>query len=650
MVQVPRFTSVDLQTPRAVPLQAPQVQPLGDVAGPEIKAIGEAMGALGEAGVRTSYYQGKQEQIEARRALEDAYRDDVAAVKEADATFGDVVREELFNHRQLVGGEAYEQQDPTMQRIEEKRRKLYEGLRNDRQREAFSQSANSRVSGARMDVREWGARQRDVRDATVAQTRQNSFMLDAAVPSKIVLEQRPDGTYPIATQGFTIAYEGALRENDTWERMNAMGTPEERKQQRALKDLEVSTRIHEQVLTNLMAPQTDESTAAAMKWFEANKDAIDPRKHDSYMKIGRAAADSVTVRKYTDDPKFIVMSLEEQKQRIADDDSLTPNQKWLATNRAESRSKEVRERAMSYAVGSMNEGMQWIAANPNKPLTDMPPILSATLEQTGMSTLLQQYKDNNNTWKTDERVFSSITEMPAEKLGAMTPSEIVLRYRGSLSDKDLNVVLALNANIRGDATKEQKSIISLSDRMSAYIEEARIPKNERTQFRRAVEQEYDMYRRDVLGSKRDLDAKEMQQVIETVALREVETQSWTGFRWASGKQKVYTMDAAEFSDPNVGAYVKNASGVESFVPLSTIPEDRLALIRQDIMRHNTIVRLTGQGTPLEDSPKGWLEEYMRITGQMQTKPTPMPATPPRDLRTEFERGAGGWSTMRPGGF
>lgn len=650
MVQVPRFTSVDLQTPRAVPLQAPQVQPLGDVAGPEIKAIGEAMGALGEAGVRTAYYQGKQEQIEAQRALEDAYRDDVAAVKEADATFGDVVREELFNHRQLVGGEAYEQQDPTMQRIEEKRRKLYEGLRNDRQREAFSQSANSRVSGARMDVVEWGSRQRDVRDATVSQARQEGFIKDTATPNKVVLVQNADGTYPVATEGFRVAYESALRENDTWERMNAMGTPEERKQQRALKDLEVSTRIHEQVLSNLMVPQTDESTAAAMKWFEEHKDEIDPRKHDSYMKIGRAAADSVTVRKYTDDMKFVVMPIEEQKQRIADDDTLTANQKWLATNRVEARSKEARERAMSYAVGSMNEGMQWIEANPNKPLTDMPPILTATLEQTGMSTLLQQYKDNNNTWKTDERVFSSVTEMPAEKLGAMTPSEIVLRYRGSLSDKDLNVVLALNANIRGDATKEQKSIISLSDRMSAYIEEARIPKNERTQFRRAVEQEYDMYRRDVLGSKRDLDAKEMQQVIETVALREVETQSWTGFRWASGKQKVYTMDAAEFSDPNVGAYVKDASGVESFVPLSTIPEDRLALIRQDIMRHNTIVRLTGQGTPLEDSPKGWLEEYMRITGQMQTKPTPMPATPPRDLRTEFERGAGGWSTMRPGGF
>lgn len=240
--------------------------------------------------------------------------------------------------------------------------------------------------------------------------------------------------------------------------------------------------------------------------------------------------------------------------------------------------------------------------------------------------------------------------MPADKLGAMTPSEIVMRYRGMLSDPDMNVVLAMNANMRGDATKEQKSIISLSDRMSEYIEQSRMPKNERTQFRRAVEQECDMYRRDVLGSKRDLDAKEMQQVIETVAMREVETQSWTGFRWASGKQKVYAMDEAEFSDPDVGAYVKDASGIESFVPLSTIPKDRLALIKQDIMRHNTIVRLTGQGTPLEDSPKGWLEEYMRITGQMQTKPTPMPATSSRDMRTEFERGAGGWSTMRPGGF
>lgn len=654
MVQVPRFTSVDLQTPRAVPLQAPQVQPLGDVAGLEIKAISEAMGALGEAGVRTSYYQGKQEQIEAQRALEDAYRDDVAAVKEADATFGDVVREELFNHRQLVGGEAYEQQDPTMQRIEEKRRKLYEGLRNDRQREAFSQSANSRVSGARMDVREWGARQRDVRDATVSQTRQNSFMLDAAVPSKIVLEQRPDGTYPIATQGFTIAYEGALRENDTWERMNAMGTPEERKQQRALKDLEVSTRIHEQVLTNLMAPQTDESTAAAMKWFEANKDAIDPRKHDSYMKIGRAAADSVTVRKYTDDPKFIVMPLEEQKQRIADDDSLTPNQKWLATNRAESRSKEVRERAMSYAVGSLDEGVRWIAANPNKPLTDMPPILTATLEQTGMSTLLKQYKDNNNTWTSKEGAFDSIAKMPAEKLGAMTPSEIVLRYRGSLSEEDMKVVLAMNANMRGNATKEQKSIISLSDRMSEYIEKSNMPKNERTQFRRAVEQEYDMFRTDELGSQRDLNAKEMQQVIETVALREAEVKSWTGLRWASGKQKVYMMDEADFRDPDVGAYVKDASGIESFVPLSTIPKDRLAEIKLDIRRHNTIVRLAGKGTPIEDSPRGWLQYHLNNMADMpaETPDVAPPVAPPpsRDLR-EFERGAGGWSTMRPpGGF
>lgn len=649
MVQVPRFTSVDLQTPRAVPLQAPQVQPLGDTATPQIKGISEALGSLGEAATRTGYYQGKQEDAERQRALTEAYRDDVAAIKQADSAFGDVVREQVVTHRQLTGGEAYDQQDAVLQKIEEQRRKLYEGLRNDRQREAFQRSATSRMLDAQLDVTTWGSQQRDVRDVAVSKARQEGLIKDTAMPGRVQLVQDKDGTFPVPTESFLVAYEGAIRENDTWERLEAMGTPEERKEQRRLRDLETTTKIHEQVLQNLMAPQTDESTAAAMRWFEANKDAIDPRRHDTYMRVGRTAADNTLVRKYTDDLKFMVMPLEEQKQRIADDDNLTPNQKWLATNRVESRNKETRERAMSYAVGSMNEGMQWISANPEQPLTEMPPVLATALDQTGMLPLLQQYKDNGNAWKTDERVFSSIKEMPPAKLGEMTPAEVVLRYRGSLNDKDMNVALALNANIRGNASEDQKSIISLTDRMNAHIEKARIPKAEAPMFRRAVEEEYELYRKNVLGNKRQLNSEEMQKVVDTVAMREVESQSWTGWRWLSGKQKVYAMDPAEFSDKNIGAYVTDASGVESFVPLSTIPPDKLELVKQEIQRHNTIVRLSG-GTPLEDSPKGWIEEYMRITGQMENKPAPMPTTKPRDTRTEFERGAGGWSTMRPGGI
>lgn len=133
------------------------------------------------------------------------------------------------------------------------------------------------------------------------------------------------------------------------------------------------------------------------------------------------------------------------------------------------------ERTQSQAL---QEGMNWVLANPGKPLSLAPPAVQKQVFDNDVLGKINKAIEAQNELNNSKAMFEvrsmANSDEGLKALRDMTPDQFALKYMPQMNSQDFSYAKSLHASARGEATPEQQRLHSLEDRVLLGAVEAGI--------------------------------------------------------------------------------------------------------------------------------------------------------------------------------
>ncbi len=413
---------------------SPSVVPPGSATGRQLEAVGQGLQNFGSSLVGVA------------GQLQDQLDD--ARISGSDALFSDAIREEETAFRAMVGRDAVDNRQATLEKIKEKRKAIESGLQNDVQRGIFAQRADRRMQDVIQSVD--GHVRHQAKAYEMGETKAS---LEAAVADFGAAWQNPEA----AALHKRIAID---RANDVARQVGA--GPEQTK---ALV-LDTTTRLHAGVLDQLVASGRAEQARA---YLDAAKGEMDPGKlADAQRLVQRASIQDESLRlsleiigvakgqggaSIADQERYAVQTAEHTfrgKKISAEVHDATVN-RLRAHYRAEDQFDAEQSRQL------LLQADQWSLQNPLMGLSAMPTQLYADLEKRGLLGKVEKVAT------TDPQAFVAAGRLTDEQLRQFTPERIYVSLRGKVPESEIQTVLARRERALGKATPDTTHILSVDE-------------------------------------------------------------------------------------------------------------------------------------------------------------------------------------------
>lgn len=447
MARIPtNLPTVDMQATGLGRYGAQSVTPMQNATGDQLEQAGRAASSLGQGLARI----GEQ--------LSDAY--DEARATEADALFGDVIREQWEGekgYRWRVGKEAAESHREVVDAIEKKRRELEGSLTNELQRTMFRRSAQARAERAMSAIGEH--RQREILRFSEAESvaRIKGLAEDAATFGK----DGPD-------QAFR---DGLVNEARKLAATRGYG-PEQTKE--LLTDS--LTDMHASFLGGLLAKQMPdlaaqyvEQHAGEMRPSVANGFREQVQRHaiaDRSTKLSMELMQTAEMAAQAEAVDISPVQKLEWMQRQLDDrfqrGEITAAVRDATLTRLDREWAQRRENVAAEQLDLLNKGEKWLFENPGKTLLDWSEYTKAS--ERGILPQLLSFQSSRRQFN-DPQVEESLMQMEDEQLAQMSPQEFSAAFAGSLSPNRMDYWRRRVAKARGEASPEDLGFLSQRERV-----------------------------------------------------------------------------------------------------------------------------------------------------------------------------------------
>lgn len=463
MVQVPRFPSVDLQPMRMPEVQAPRVQPMEDQTPRQIAAGAEAVSQLASAGIRYGMYEQRVEE-RMRNQLDDA-RTNEAFSQIYDFSVDQMSNKDTgYEHR--VGKAAQEAYQPTRESIAKKTKEIENSLQNDVQKQMFRMKAGRYLTGVYASMDSHYQKQVKIYDISQAEVLAQNYGETALRSYKLSLnEQDPQkkAQFEKDYQDFKGGMVGQIN------RIADINNVPAQDPLRASAIKQATDLLHGNVVQSLI---DDNRPADALRYLEKYRSEMSED-------MGSKAQASVTRASINDQATRVAlplrgtdMSLKQRNDALV---SMFESNKIPAEVLAQARNivaydfnleKDEKERTQSQAL---QEGMNWVLANPGKPLSLAPPqVQQQVLENDVLGKVnkaIEAQNDLNNSKAMFEVRSMANSDEGLKALRDMTPEQFALKYMPQMNSQDFSYAKSLHAAARGEATPEQQRLHSLEDRV-----------------------------------------------------------------------------------------------------------------------------------------------------------------------------------------
>lgn len=463
MVQVPRFTSVDLQPMSMPQVQAPRVIPMEDQRPREIAQAGEAMQQIGGAAIRYGVYEQRKRQ-QLQNQLDDA------ASNEAFSQYYDFSVNEMSGkdtgYQYKVGKAAAEAYEPTRKSLTDKFTEIENSLGNDVQKQMFRMKAGRYATGvyAEMDSHyEKQVRNHDLAQADVLA--QNYGQIAMQNYQAYLREQDPERK--AAFENSYLRFKtGMLGQVDRVADLN--GIPAQDPVREAAKQ-KASDALHSGIVESLIA---NKQPANALRYLEKYQGEVtETAKTTLQERIVRASTTDQAVNAALG-VKAAGGNLKQRQDALTEmfkAGSLTADSYKEAKGIVSyDYDIEVDDAKRMQAEG-VNQVMQWAAQNPGKPLSMAPQDLQSMVFNYGIgkqamdaTKAVQEMSYSNSLDEVRNMLASSDGRA---KLSGMTENEFAVEYMHRMNSADFTYAKAMHSAARGNPTVEQVSVVSLKDRV-----------------------------------------------------------------------------------------------------------------------------------------------------------------------------------------
>ena len=527
MVQVPRFTSVDLQPISMPQVQAPRVMPMDDQRPREIMQQAEAVQQLGQAGIRYGMY-------EQRKAQQLQNQLDDAATNEAFSQFYDYSVEQMsgkdVGYQYKVGKAAAEAYEPTRKAVKDKFTEIENSLGNDVQKQMFRMKAGRYATGVYADMDSHYEKSVKAHDMAQSEVLARNYGEIAIQNYQSYLrEQNPERKAEFL-DNYNRFKQGMLSQVNRVADMTGMPAQDPIRQDQLQK---ASDALHAQMVDSLLA---NRQPGDAINYLEKNRGELSvgtqAKLQDQITRVSvveQATQASLAVRgagtlsqrqnaltEMYKDKKLSADAYQDAKRMVAYDYNI-----------------DVEETQRVRAAG-LNEVAQWAYNNPRKPLSMAPTNIITTVNNLGITA-----EANKMITAMDEQSYSDalngVRSMLAsddgrKQLANMTENEFAVQYMPRMNSADFAYAKAMHATARGNPTIEQTSIVSVKDRVRKAAFDAKaittrsgseLSQQDRINligFEIEMEEKFQSAARD---KKRPLTDNEMQGILDEEAFRRI---------------------------------------------------------------------------------------------------------------------------------
>lgn len=455
MPRVP-LPSVSLQADQSTQFQAPEVVPFQASQGQQLAGLGAAMQQAG----------GDVGKIAAH--LQDQYDD--ARTKEADLAYHYAIQKHVGAYLQLIGKDATgDAKQKAMDAIQEQRRTIAAGLSNRLQRKMFKNSSDGRTADAMFAATQHEAKQTRIYDHSQSVARAESFS-NSAVDAYVNGDQK----------GYADSLTSMRREVSAAAQIAGMG-PDELK----LLQLGASTQMHSQIIEQLT---NDGKGTAASDYLAGAKDEIDPK---ARIRLEALVRRSGVAEESTRLTMSVMDGIRDEfaKSSLGTDRAPTPDDTDAAWRKAyETVDQQFREGKITAELrdatrdrlreeegsrrrdqareihGVQRDAEQWLVDHPDARVDGLPPAIYEDVRRFGIEQDLNGFSDSSGRYPTDPGVWATVNLMTPQELRSM-PADQVASYRSKLSPAQWNHFVARRASAVGSASAEQRTLISIEDRM-----------------------------------------------------------------------------------------------------------------------------------------------------------------------------------------
>ena len=462
MVQVPRFTSVDLQPISMPQVQAPRVMPMDDQRPREIMQQAEAVQQLGQAGIRYGMY-------EQRKAQQLQNQLDDAATNEAFSQFYDFSVEQMsgkdVGYQYKVGKAAAEAYEPTRKAVKDKFTEIENSLGNDVQKQMVRMKAGRYATGVYADMDSHYEKSVKAHDMAQSEVLARNYGEIAIQNYQSYLREQDPERKAAFLDSYNRFKQGMLSQVNRVADMTGMPVDDPIRQDQLQK---ASDALHAQMVDSLLA---NRQPGDAINYLEKNRGelsvGVQAKLQDQITRVSvveQATQASLAVRgagtlsqrqnaltEMYKDKKLSADAYQDAKRMVAYDYNI-----------------DVEEASRVRAEG-LNEVAQWAYNNPRKPLSMAPTKILTTVNNLGITA-----EANKMITAMDEQSYSDalngVRSMLAsddgrKQLANMTENDFAVQYMPRMNSADFAYAKARHATARGNPTIEQVSLVSVKDRV-----------------------------------------------------------------------------------------------------------------------------------------------------------------------------------------
>ena len=615
MVQVPRFTSVDLQPISMPQVQAPRVVPMDDQRPREIMQQAEAVQQLGQAGIRYGMY-------EQRKAQQLQNQLDDAATNEAFSQFYDYSVEQMsgkdVGYQYKVGKAAAEAYEPTRKALKDKFTEIESSLGNDVQKQMFRMKAGRYATGVYADMDSHYEKSVKAHDMAQSEVLARNYGEIAIQNYQSYLREQDPERKAAFLDSYNRFKQGMLSQVNRVADMTGMPVDDPIRQDQLQK---ASDALHAQMVDSLLA---NRQPGDAINYLEKNRGevsvGVQAKLQDQITRVSvveQATQASLAVRSAGTLSQRQNALTEMYKQNKLSADAYQDAKRMVAYDY----NVDVEE-ASRVRAEALNAVAQWGYNNRNKPLSMAPTDIVTTVNNFGLTAEAnkmltamreQSYSDALN------GVRSMLASDDGRKqLANMTENDFAVQYMPRMNSADFAYAKAMHATARGNPTIEQVSLVSTKDRVLKAAWDAKIVGQGMTEKGFSTSEKEAMVNFELLmnekfqklatDKKRPLTDNEMQGLLDEEVFKRIATAEIDDYDyWKSNRTisalEMRGMDEEEFAS----VYFTTADDVEVYYQYQPTKKDALYIL--PIEREQIKRELLDKG--MSTSPRNIMEMWKR---------------------------------------